>query len=129
MPQVIQRYQIEEEFDKEAVGVIYKAKDLQTDEIVELGIIDSGLGEYRSEIDEILSHKHIISKINHENIARLHDFFQQFLEQPWAVGAQVAPRTPRLLDQRSGIRHPGFPIGKLALKDSHERVLLVGLSV
>jgi len=76
MPQVIQRYQIEEEFDKEAFGVIYKAKDLQTQEIVELGIIDSGLGEYRSEIEEILSHKHIISKINHENIARLHDFFQ-----------------------------------------------------
>ena len=123
--QVIEKYRIEAECDKEPFGVVYKALDEQTEQAVELGIIDASLAEYKDELKEILDHKQIISNIDHENIAKLHDFF--LFENNYVLVREHIPSAQTLSRWASSDSHSFEEIGNIvfqvcdALKYAHEQ--------
>jgi len=111
MEQVIDKYQIEEEIDKEALGVIYRAKDLETERIVELGIVDASLSEFRREIEELLAHKQVISRVDHLNIAKLYDFFP--FENKYILVREYLPSSQTLSEWIHADSHSFEEIGKV----------------
>ncbi|NQU08861.1 MAG: serine/threonine protein kinase, partial [Candidatus Abyssubacteria bacterium] len=112
--QVIDKYRVESDLDKEPFGVVYKATDLQTQQVVELGIIDPSLTEYGNDLKEVLDHKQIISGIAHQNIAKLLDFF--IFEENYVLVREHIPSAQSLSKWISSNSHSIEEIGEVVFQ-------------
>ncbi len=67
------RYQIIEEIGQGGMGKVFKAKDLELDEVVALKMIRPELGSSADMIARFKRELQLAREINHENVIRIHD--------------------------------------------------------
>lgn len=76
MPSVIgQRFEVVEEINRGSMGIVYKARDRQLDEIVAIKVLNDFLCSDPKAVERFKQECRSSRKLTHQNIVRIHDMF------------------------------------------------------
>lgn len=71
------RYELQEELGRGAMGIVYKAKDNELDEIVALKILPENLTQNPEALQRFRAEARAARKLSHPNIVRIHDIGEE----------------------------------------------------
>lgn len=68
------RYQLLEMLGRGGMGVVYKARDLETDEIVAIKVLKTEIADHPLVVDRFKDELRLARKITHKNVSRIYEF-------------------------------------------------------
>ena len=68
------RYQLLEMLGRGGMGVVYKARDLETDEIVAIKVLKTEIADHPMVVDRFKDELRLARKITHKNVSRIYEF-------------------------------------------------------
>jgi serine/threonine protein kinase len=99
---VLQRFDVLGELGRGGMGIVYKARDRETSEIVALKVLKPELLENPTVIERFKNEMRLARKITHKNVCRIHDFHRDdevaYISMEYVEGESLRA----LLDQRKG---------------------------
>jgi serine/threonine protein kinase/class 3 adenylate cyclase len=73
-PALLERYEILAEVGAGGVGIVYKARDRETSEVIALKVLKPEVAADQSVIDRFKNELRLARKITHKNVCRIYDF-------------------------------------------------------
>jgi hypothetical protein len=74
LPALDQRYEILDEAGRGGMGIVYKARDRETGELVALKVLKPEIAADASIVERFKNELRLARKITHKNVCRIHDF-------------------------------------------------------